>query len=224
MASTLPEAAAELSAIREARIAERTTVLCLEQLLAKSWMIYAFVPCAWLMAYLAANEGEPVWALVWLTAMMARDIYAWFQIKRLRQTPLRPPAAVVRELQWGFVVAGILTVALLPVFFARSSNSILLLVIVLFSIHVSGTRELAGGMLRVWYAYGLVMFGALIVGWLWRGGFLGLASAGLTAAFFPLTAFAIRARRREMFNLVRALDINETLSGELTLERDRVKA
>jgi signal transduction histidine kinase/CheY-like chemotaxis protein len=225
MASALPDARlSESSAAREVRIAERTTVLGLEQLLAKAWMIYAFVPCAVLMAYLAATEGEPVWALVWLAAMIARDIYAWFQIKRLRRASLEPTAAVVRELQLGFVVVGILAVALLPVFFARSNNSVLLIVIVLVSIHVSGTRELAGGILRVWFAYGLVMFGALIAGWLWRGGFLGLVSAGLTAAFFPLTVFAIQTRRREMLHLVRALDINETLSGELTLERDRAQA
>ena len=225
MASTLLEAPAqELAATREARIAERTEILCLEQLLAKAWMIYVFVPCAMLMAYLAANEGEPVWALVWLAAMIARDIYAYFQIKRLRQTSLRRPAAVVRELQLGFVVAGILAVALLPFFFARSSNNVLLIVIVLVSIHISGTREMAGGMVRVWFAYGLVMFGALMAGWLWRGGFIGVAAAGLTAAFFPLTVFAIQTRHREVLNLVRALDANETLSDALASERDRVKA
>ena len=112
----------EASAAREARINERTDVLCLEQLLAKAWMIYVFVPCAMLMAYLADAEGERVWALLWLAAMIARDIYAWFQIKRLRQAPLEPTAAVVRELQLGFVVAGILAVALLPVFFCASQQ------------------------------------------------------------------------------------------------------
>ena len=214
----------ESMATREARIAERTDILCLEQMLAKAWMIYVFVPCAMLMAYLAANEGEPVWALVWLAAMIARDIYAYFQIKRLRQTSLRRPAAVVRELQLGFVVAGILAVALLPFFFARSSNNVLLIVIVLVSIHISGTREMAGGMVRVWFAYGIVVFGGLMVGWLLRGGLLGVASAGLTAAFFPLTVFAIQARHREILNLVRALDANETLSEALASERDRATA
>ena len=225
MASALPEVPAQESmATREARINERATVLGLEQLLTMGWLVYAFVPFALLMAYLAANEGEPVWALVWLAAMIARDIYAYFQIKRLRQTPLRPTAAVVRELQWGFVVAGILAVALLPFFFARSSNNVLLIVIVLVSIHISGTREMAGGMVRVWFAYGIVVFGGLMVGWLLRGGLLGVASAGLTAAFFPLTVFAIQARHREILNLVRALDANETLSEALASERDRATA
>ncbi len=225
MASTLPDAALpQAQAALEARINERTTALCLEQLLAKGRLIYVFVPCAMLMAYLAANEGELVWALVWLTAMIARDTYAYFQLNRLRQTPLRPTAAVVREIGLGFVAAGIITVALLPVFFARSNNIVLLTVMALVAVHISGAREMAGGIVRVWLGYGIVTFGALIAGWLWRGGILGLATAATVAALFPVTVFVIQARRREMLNLVRVLDANETLSGALANERDRATA
>ena len=225
MASTLPDAALpQAQAALEARINERTTALCLEQLLAKGRLIYVFVPCAMLMAYLAANEGELVWALVWLAAMIARDTYAYFQLNRLRQTPLRPTAAVVREIGLGFVAAGIITVALLPVFFARSNNIVLLTVMALVAVHISGAREMAGGIVRVWLGYGIVTFGALIAGWLWRGGTLGLATAATVAALFPVTVFVIQARRREMLNLVRVLDANETLSGALANERDRATA
>ena len=225
MASTLLEASTqESTATREARINERANVLGLEQLLAMGWLVYAFVPCALLMAYLAADEGELVWALVWLAAMIGRDIYAYFQINRLRKASLSPTAAIVREIEWGFVLVGIITVSLLPVFFARSSDFSLLLVIVLVVVHISGAREQAGGMLRVWFAYGVVTFGALIAGGLWRGGVLGLATAGVMAALFPLTVIVIQARRREMLNIVRLIDDNETLSRDLTNERDRVKA
>lgn len=225
MASTLLEASTqESTATREALINERANVLGLEQLLAMGWLVYAFVPCALLMAYLAADEGELVWALVWLAAMIGRDIYAYFQINRLRKASLSPTAAIVREIEWGFVLVGIITVSLLPVFFARSSDFSLLLVIVLVVVHISGAREQAGGMLRVWFAYGVVTFGALIAGGLWRGGVLGLATAGVMAALFPLTVIVIQARRREMLNIVRLIDDNETLSRDLTNERDRVKA
>jgi signal transduction histidine kinase len=225
MASTLPEAQMpEASAARETRINERANVLGLEQLLAMGWLVYAFVPCALLMAYLAADEGELVWALVWLAAMIARDIYAYFQINRLRKTALSPTAPIVREVALGFVLLGIITVSLLPVFFARSSDFRLLLVIVLVAVHINGAREQAGGMLCVWFAYGAVTFGALIAGGLWRGGVLGLATAGVMAALFPLTVFVIQARRREMLNMVRLIDDNETLSIALASERDRVTA
>ena len=225
MASTLLEASTqESTATREARINERANVLGLEQLLAMGWLVYAFVPCALSMAYLAADEGELVWALVWLAAMIARDIYAYFQINRLRKTALSPTAPIVREVALAFVLVGIITVSLLPVFFARSSDFSLLLVIVLVVVHISGAREQAGGMLRVWFAYGVVTFGALIAGGLWRGGVLGLATAGVMAALFPLTVIVIQARRREMLNLVRLIDDNETLTSALANERDRVKA
>ena len=225
MASTLLEAPAqEPAATREARIAERANVLGLEQLLAKRWLIYAFVPCALLMAYLAASEGEMVWALVWLAAMITRDIYAYFQINRLRKASLSPTAAVVREIALGYVLAGIITVSLLPVFFARSSDTVLLVVFVLVAVHFTGAREQAGGILRVWFAYGVVTYGALVAGGIWRGGFLGLAMAGAVAALFPATVFVIQTRRREMLNLVRLIEDNETLSIALANERDRVKA
>ncbi len=214
----------EASAARETRINERANVLGLEQLLAMGWLVYGFVPCSLLMAYLAADEGELVWALVWLAAMIARDIYAYFQINRLRKTALSPTAPIVREVALAFVLVGIITVSLLPVFFARSSDFSLLLVIVLVVVHISGAKEQAGGMLRVWFAYGVVTFGALIAGGLWRGGVLGLATAGVMAALFPLTVIVIQARRREMLNLVRLIDDNETLSSALANERDRVKA
>ena len=189
---------------RARRASTNANVLGLEQLLANARLIFVFVPCALLMAYLAASEGEMVWALVWLAAMIARDIYAYFQVNRLRKASLSPTAEVVREIEFGFVVAGIVTVALLPVFFARSNNNVLLVVMVLVGIHTSGTREQAGGILR--------------------GGSLGLAMAGGVAALFPVTVFAIQARRREMLNMVRLIDDNEILSSALAKERDRVKA
>ncbi len=225
MASTLLEAPEqEPTETRAARINERANVLGLEHLLAMGWLVYAFVPCALLLAYLAANEGEVVWALVWLAAMIARDIYAYFQISRLKKATLSPMAAVVREIKWGYVVAGILTVSLLPVFFARSNNFVLLLVMMLVAVHISGAREQAGGILRVWFAYGVITFGALIAGGLWRGGLLGMGTAAVMAVLFPVNVFVIQARRREMLNMVGLIDDNETLSRDLANERDRVEA
>lgn len=225
MASTLPEIPAPVStAPREGRIAERTDILCLEQLVARGRLFYAFVPCSLLMAYLAAKEGELVCALVWLATTIARDIYAHFQLKRLMQPPFAPTAAVVNEISLAFILAGMLVVALLPIFFARSNNTVLLLVLALVGIHISGAREQAGGILRVWMGYGVVTFGAVIAGGLWRGGSVGLATAGVMAALFPVTVFVIRARRREMLNLVGLIDDNEALSRDLSGERDRAQA
>jgi signal transduction histidine kinase/CheY-like chemotaxis protein len=231
MASTLAEAEltqlarpaepSETEAARAARIAERTDALCLKQMLAMGRQSYILMPSVFFIAWLAVREGAVVWAGVWFVAWVARMVYVFRLVGELRRHPEAPPGPALRAVVKGYVFAGVVAGCLLPVFFARSSDLVLVVVTFLVTTYGSTMMIASSGVLRAGLGYGVPTLGTLITGWLWHGGVLGYGLAAFLALSFALSIVAIRSQRKALTEVVRVIDDNESLSAALARERDR---
>jgi signal transduction histidine kinase/ActR/RegA family two-component response regulator len=222
MASASPEPAPD--AAREGRIAARADALCLRQILGMGRQSYVLLPSVFFIAYLAVLQGAAIWAGVWFVAWTARMVYVFRLVGRLRREPDGPTAPALAAIVRGFLFAGIVAGGLLPVFFARADDMVLLIVTFLVAIYGNTMMIAASGVLRAGLAYGIPTLGALIVGWALHGGALGLGLAAFLALSFALSILAIRSQRRSVMEVVRVIDDNERLSAALAHERDRAES
>ena len=222
MGSTLVEPGdAEQLAAREARIAERTDALCLKHILGMGRQSYILLPSVFFIAWLAVREGAVVWAGVWFVAWVGRMVYVFRLVGQLRRHPEAPPGPALRAVVKGYVFAGVVAGGLLPVFFTRSSDMVLVVVTFLITTYGSTMMIASSGVLRAGLGYGVPTLGVLIGGWLWHGDVLGYGLAAFLTLSFALSIVAIRSQREALSEVVRVIDDNESLSAALARERDR---
>lgn len=211
----------EFDPAREARIAERTDALCLKQMLAMGRQSYILMPSVFFIAWLAVREGAEAWAGVWFLAWLVRMVVVFRLVGRLRRQPDAPPRTALRAVVKGYIFAGIVAGGLLPVFFVRSSDIVLVVVTFLVTTYGSTMMMASSGVLAAGLGYGIPTVGVLIAGWLWHGGPLGWGLAAFLSLSFTLSIVAIRSQRRTLVAVVRVIDDNERLSAALARERDR---
>jgi signal transduction histidine kinase/FixJ family two-component response regulator len=225
MAFRLPEPPpAAAPASREARIAQRTDVVCLKQMLAMGRQSYILLPSVFFIAYLALLEGATGWVAFWFVAWVARMVHVFRLVGRLRRSADTMAGESLRAAVRAYVFAGVVAGGLLPVFFARSGDMTLLIVTFLVTIYGNTMMIASSGVLRAGLAYGVPTLGVLIAGWLWHGGPLGYGLAAFLGLSFALSIAAIRAQRLALAEVVRVIDDNETLSAALAHERDRAES
>jgi len=225
MASPSADAAdADVAAAREARIAVKTDAMSLKQMLIWGRRRYQILPVVLVNTYLAFKDGAGLWAIAWLVLWVVRQAWVFRLSSRLQRQPETPPAQSLRIITRSFALNGILAAALLPVFFLNSTEVVLLLVQFLLSFQAGGLVLAAAGIQRVWLSYAGTVTGVMVLGWLWRGGALGYVMAYFLATSVPVALMAIRAQHKQIGDLVRLLDDNESLSASLKAERDRAEA
>ncbi len=209
---------------REARIAQRADTMGLQQMLRMGRQSYLLLPHALLMAYLAAQAGAQIWAAVWLLAWIAREVYAHRLKQRLQSAGSVLAATAFDAVARGYFVAGLISAGLLPVFFTQSNDLVLGTVMVLVAVHGAAALVAASGAMRAWLGFSIPLHGALIIGFVARGGVVGWVSAGFAAISFLLGVVVVKAQRQSMTALAGLIDDNEALSTALALERDRADA
>ena len=217
-------AARDASEARVARVAQRADALCLQQMLNMGRQSYLLLPHALALVYFAVQAGAPVWAAIWFTAWIAREALAHRLKRRLQRASVAPAATALDAVARGYVVAGLVSAGLLPVFFTRSTDQVLGIVMVLVTVHGAAALVAACGALRAWIGFSVPLHGAVIVGFVWRGGVAGWVSAGFVVLSFVLGVVVVRSQRQSTLALAGLIDDNETLSKALAHERDRAEA
>ena len=182
---------------------------------------YILLPSVFFIAWLAVREGAVVWAGVWFVAWVARMVYVFRLVGQLRRHPEAPPGPALRAVVKGYMFAGVVAGGLLPVFFTRSSDMVLVVVTFLVTTYGSTMMIACSGVLRAGLGYGVLTLGLLISGWLWHGGALGYGLAAFLTLSFALSVVAIRSQRKALGEVVQVIDDNESLSAALARERDR---
>ena len=160
-------------AAREARIAVKTDALCLKHMLVWGRRGFQVLPVALVVAYLAIKDGMVVWAIVWLAVWIARQTMAFHLSGRIQRDTQASPTRSLSVMTMSFASAGVVSAALMPAFFARSTDEVLLLVSFLISIQGGGAVLAASGVQRAWLFYAGPIVGTVAIGWLWHGGALG---------------------------------------------------
>lgn len=212
------------AAERAARVAVRTDALCLKQMLSMGRQSYILLPSVFFIAYLAVSEGAAGWAAVWFVAWTARMVYVYRLVGRLRREPDTPPGLALAAVVKGYLFAGIVAGSLLPMFFSRADDMVLLIVTFLVTVYGSTMMIASSGVLRAGLSYGIPTLGLLVAGWFWRGGGLGFGLGSFLALYFALSVVAIRSQRKGLVEVVRVIDDNERLSAALAHERDRAES
>jgi signal transduction histidine kinase/CheY-like chemotaxis protein len=225
MASASADTAdADVAAAREARIAVKTDALCLKHMLVWARRGFQVLPITMVIAFLAFKDGAGLWAVAWLAAWIVRQALVYRLSGRLQRQSEAPPAPSLAIMTRAYAYAGILAAAVMPVFFLRSSDVILLFVSFLLSFQGGGVVLSSSGIQRAWLFYAGPVVGVMVFGWFWHGGAMGYAMAYVMAISFPVALRSIRAQRKEFGDLVRLLDDKEILSASLKAERDRAEA
>ncbi|RQP22220.1 ATP-binding response regulator [Piscinibacter terrae] len=215
---------ADNAAAREVRIIEKVDALCLKHMLVFARRGFQSLPIVLVIAYLAFQDGAGLWVVAWLAIWMVGQALIRRAAGRLQRRAEAAPAQALRAMTRLFARSGIVAVALMPVFFLRSTDVVLLFVSFLLSTQGGGLVMLASGIQRAWLSYAGPFVVVMIVGWLWRGGAMGYVMAYVMATTVPLSLMSVRAQRKEFTDQVRLLDDNEILSASLKAERDRAEA
>ncbi len=215
---------ADVAAARLTRIAVKTDALCLQHMLVWARRGFQVFPIAMVVTYLAYEDGAGPWAIVWLAVWIVWQARVYRLAGRLQRQTEQPPAQSLVIMTGLFARTGILNAALMPLFFLRSTDVVLLWVSFLMSFLGGGVVLSAVGIQRAWLSYAGPLVVVMTVGWLWRGGAMGHVMVYVMALSVPFALMSVRGQRREFAELVRLLDDNEVLSASLKAERDRAEA
>ena len=214
----------EAAVLRQARIIEGTDARCLAQMLVYFRQTYLLAPFGVIVMYLAVREGASSWGILWFTCWGLTQVGVYWFAGRLQSQPAVSATVSVGKATQLFLLAGLLTAAVFPVFIIRSSEITMLLLTFIASMTAGATVISASGVVRAYVAYAAPVTVVLTIGWLWRGGVVGYVLALLFVVSFPRTLAAVRLHRRTVEDLVRLLHENESLAAALVHERDRANA
>ncbi len=215
---------ADVTAAREARIAQRTDARCLEHALRWLRRTLLLLPMGFLWAWLAWDTGARWWSVAWFVAWAGLQVHIHRSAGRLQVEASLVPDAGIAQVTRLFVAAGCLHALLVPWFFLDTPVTTKL-EITLFLAWVGGPVVISTSGIRGAYI-GIVapLTAAVAAAWAWHGGLLGYGLAILYTGSFLVGFIAVRQQRQSWESLVRLLDDNETLSTSLALERDRAEA
>ncbi len=225
MASASAEGAdVDVTAAREARIAQRTDARCLEHALRWLRRTLLLLPMGFLWAWLAWDTGARWWSVAWFVAWAGLQVHIHRSAGRLQVEASLVPDAGIAQVTRLFVAAGCLHALLVPWFFLDTPVTTKL-EITLFLAWVGGPVVISTSGIRGAYI-GIVapLTAVVAAGWAWHGGLLGYGLAALYMGSFLVGFIAVRQQRQSWESLVRLLDDNETLSASLEAERDRAEA
>ena len=215
---------ADVTAAREARIAQRTDARCLENVLRWLRRTLLLLPMGFLWTWLAWDTGARWWSVAWFVAWAGLQVHIHRSAGRLQVEASLVPDAGIAKVTRLFVAAGCLHALLVPWFFLDTPVTTKL-EITLFLAWVGGPVVISTSGIRGAYI-GIVapLTAVVAAGWAWHGGLLGYGLAVLYTGSFLVGFIAVRQQRQSWESLVRLLDDNEILSASLEAERDRAEA
>ena len=210
---------------REARIERRIVERRLDTLLHYSRrlpMVYAGYV---LVALVATQQGLQVWQWVWLAVTLGVGAYRYRVAQAIERTPADDPRSALRRLENGFTINGLVTAPIVPfVYHSIPTNTGPLLIgIMLIAGCTISVASLAGST-RAFIGYATCTFAFIAIGWLVRGGTLGISLGLGTCILYAQLLSTVKDQGRSLKELMGVIDDNAVLSESVRQERDRATA
>jgi signal transduction histidine kinase len=175
-------------------------------------------------AWLVWRAGWPRLAVAWFLVYCLMHALRWSWVRRWHDHPPADPRQALRRLSLIFVVLGAM-LALMALLVFASDVAALHYTATALCVGVSaGAVVVSAWTPRVFAAWGLMVGGALVAGWIWHGQALGLGLAVLVVALFWVLFSQSRDQQQALEQLVRLAAENERLVASLRGERDRAEA
>ena len=175
-------------------------------------------------AALIWHAGWQISAMLWGLAYAGLHLTRWFWVRSWR---LNPPVNTYRALQQLariFVALGAMLALMVLLVFASPVHELHYVATALCVGISAGAVVATAWSPRVFAVWGLLIGGALVGGWLWQGGWLGLGLAGLTLALFWVLFAQSRDQQQALHRLVGLAADNANLAKSLRAERDRAES
>ena len=175
-------------------------------------------------AWLLWRTGWHLLSPLWYLAANAAHFGRWALVRRWRRLP---PPDLHQANQWlaalVLVLAALLALAVALVFVGRHGAEHY--IITTFSVGMaSGAVVSTGWRPGVFALWGLLVGGALVVGWLMQGQALAFGLALLIVCLFVILLAQTRDQERALRRMVALAWHNEQLAASLLVERDRAQA
>ncbi len=175
-------------------------------------------------AWLVWRAGWPRLAVAWFLVYGLMHALRWSWVRRWRDRPPADARLALRRLSLIFVALGAMLAAMALLVFAGDSTELHYTATALCVGVSAGAVVVSAWTPRVFAAWGLMVGGALVAGWIWHAQPLGLGLAVLVVALFWVLYTQSRDQRRALVQLVTLAAENERLVGSLRGERDRAEA
>jgi len=175
-------------------------------------------------AWLVWQAGWQGIAVAWFLAYCLLHALRWSWVQRWYDEPPADARRALRRLSAMFVVLGALLAAMAVLVFASDSQELHYTATALCVGVSAGAVVVSAWTPRVFAAWGLLVGGALVGGWLRQGNPLGLGLAVLVVALFWVLFAQSRDQQQALVRLVTLAADNERLVASLRGERDRAEA
>ena len=163
-------------------------------------------------------------ALFWGLAYAALHLTRWSWVRAWRVDPPANTDRALRRLARMFVALGALLAMMVVLVFAGPVTELYYAATALCVGISAGAVVATAWSPRVFGIWGVLVGSALVGGWLWQGGWLGLGLAGLTLALFWVLFAQSRDQQQALRRLVSLAEDNAILAISLRAERDRAES
>ncbi|MBI5257840.1 MAG: hybrid sensor histidine kinase/response regulator [Burkholderiales bacterium] len=216
---------AVLSAADEAEVARRIDAQCLAHVLVAMRLSVTLAPLDVLWSLAAWHVGlRPEVAAGWLLLMLLLRVGFTLAGRRLQRWVTVDAATGLRQVDRLWLMSGLVHAALIPVFFAGTSENAKLLFTLVGNASAWSVVMAAAGRPRAYWSANLLPLIALLLGWGLQGGVLGWSMVAVLLLAQPLAGMTLHNQHLSWQRLVRLGLANERLAASLAAERDRAQA
>jgi signal transduction histidine kinase/ActR/RegA family two-component response regulator len=220
-ADSRPGASAEREARIEHRIAERRLDVLLHYA-RRLPMVYAGYL---LVALVATQQGLGIWQWVWLACTWGVGVHRYRVAQAVERAPAETRLAGLRRLENGFTANGLVTAPIVPfVYWSIPTNAGPLLIGVMLIVGCAISVASLAGSRRAFVGYATLTFAFIAIGWLIRGGTLGISLGVGMCIMYALLLGTVKDQARSLKELMSVVDDNAVLSESVRQERDRATA
>lgn len=205
----------------EHRIAERRLALLLHYSRRLPLVYFGYL----LVALVATQQGLSVWQWVWLACTWAVGVHRYRTAQAIERAPAETRLAGLRRLEDGFAMNGLVTAPIVPfIYYSIPTNAGPLLMGVMLIVGVAISVTSLAGSLRAFVGLSTLTFGFIAIGWISRGGTLGISLGIGVCAMYALLLGTVKDQARNLKELMSVVDDNAVLSEAVKVARDRAEA
>ncbi len=176
------------------------------------------------ICWVVARVGLLWPALLWLSVLLAVQVWRWFGVRRALTRPAADPRAALRVLSTALVGLGVLRGGLALVLFSRPVQVEHYFFTMVYVGMMAGAVGSVAGLARPFFAWGALACGTLAVAWIAQGTADAIWQGVLILVLLVMLTGHVRDQRKGLEQLVKLAYDNERLAESLRAARDHAES
>ena len=176
------------------------------------------------ICWVVARVGLLWPALLWLSVLLAVQVYRWFDVHRALARPETDPKAALRNLSTVLVALGVLRGSLALVLFSRPVQVEHYLFTMVYVGMMAGAVGSVAGLAGPYFAWGALACGTLAAAWMAQGTADAIWQGMLILVLLVMLTGHVRDQRKGLEQFIKLAYDNERLAESLRSARDQAES